>query len=107
MQTKNILELLRIAVRYDCSDRICWNENLEFFIPCHNVFYWNTPDAEPVEDDDLDLLEASLKDGGVGDGPVLYCCRKRQMRPLDRYYSHIDAANHELFEEIECDFYEL
>jgi len=47
-------------------------------------------DAEPVESDDIDLLEACYKElmdadpSGCIYAPYLFVCRKRKMLPLDR-----------------------
>jgi hypothetical protein len=80
--------------QYDFESELCWNydpaksDNLYFFVICNDQFYWATADGERVTDENIDILEQALKDGGDW-GPALFCSRSREMRPQGALYAHI------------------
>lgn len=93
----DINKLLRLIAEYEISDNIWWNTSLEFFVNCNDIFGWAMADAEPIStDEDIVALEQAIKDGG-DDGVLLYCARKRGMRPQGALYKHLDEKNKELF----------
>lgn len=94
------LSLLKLMSKYDHTDTLLWNEELEFFILCNDLFFWGTADGEEVESqDDVDLLaECMLIDDCYG--PDIYAARKRKMRPQKPYYK--GAPRHVVEEFNKC-----
>ena len=80
--------LLALTARHDVSDQLMWTEDLEFAVNCNDAFWWGTADAEDVTPETLPELGHSLEDGGE-DGMLLYCARRRKMRPQGAMYKHI------------------
>jgi len=98
------INLLTLAAEYDIVDSIHWTEKLEFFISCNDIFMWGCADGEEVESQiDVELLQRALVDcdelGVDYMGPILYCARKRKLRPQGAYYSYIDKKLWHLFHE--------
>lgn len=85
MHTDFIAELLSLIARYDAYDDLFWTDGLEFSIRCSDFFHWGCSDSEPIEAEDLPLLRQSLGEDEAN-GALLYCCRKRQMRPQGAAY---------------------
>lgn len=92
-------EFFRITSQYDIYEDVIWSDKGRFGLICNDVFHWACADVEDVGEEDLPLLEQSLKDadGGV-DGAMLYCARKRGMRPQGAMYAYIDKENQPLFD---------
>ena len=90
-----VMQLLTLTAKYDVNEELLWDENLNFAVLCNDFFFWGTADAEEITPETLAELEQSLKDGGIKDGMLLYCARRRNMRPQGAMYKYID--NHELF----------
>lgn len=86
--TDFILRVLKLAADYDFESELGWTPELEFFIHCPDFFHWGSADVEPITEDDLALLERSAKDDDV-DGPLLFCARKRGMRPQGACYENL------------------
>lgn len=114
-KTEFIFEILRLIEEYDLFGDIWWDENINFLADCNDIFYWGTADAEPIRERDLELFRQSLKDLEEIEsyfafvyGPILYCCRKREMRPQNAFYNTIPQEIHQLFDacgdEREADF---
>lgn len=84
-------EFFRITAEQDVFDCVIWSTDSKFEVICNDVFHWGCADAEEVSEADLPLLEQSLKeaDGGF-DGAMLYCARKRGMRPQGAMYAYIE-----------------
>lgn len=103
MLNEEMKELLMLAAGYEINDgTLIWDDELNFAILCNDLFYWATADCEPIKSQgDIDLLVSSMKDVGDDEinGPYLYCCRKRGMRPQTPFYRYIHQCNHELFNE--------
>lgn len=66
--------------------------DVKFSMACSDTFYWGSADCEPIEKEDVAILRACLADLKAADPvfghiwlPLLYCCRKRVMRPMNRY----------------------
>lgn len=95
----DIQRFLRVVAEHEVNDQIWWTEDLEFFVNCSDLFYWACSDVEPVEtDSDIDLLIKACKDAGL-DGPLLYCARKRGVRPQGAYYKHFSPEARPLFDQ--------
>lgn len=94
----NLEKLLKLFAKYDNGLYLFWNEDLEFFVLCNDVFYWGVADLEPIEtEEDIILLEKSFEEGG-DDGAMLYCARKRNCRPQGTMYKHINKDKWHLFD---------
>lgn len=91
-------EFFRITSQHDIYEDIIWSDKGRFAIICNDVFHWACSDAEEVGEDDLQMLDQAMKDGGFCDGPMLYCARKRQMRPQGAMYGYIEKQNWPLFD---------
>ena len=104
----SLLRLLKITAKYDWIDTVRWNEALEFFVLCNDCFAWACSDHESIENDlDIDMFQQACIDG-ESDGALLYCARRRKMRPQGAMYRYIDHKNWPLFDacgpEREIDF---
>lgn len=98
-QEELIKEFLRITSEYEChSGELYWNKDLEFWIVCSDLFAWALADLEKVTPEDFPEFKKALEDAGGDDGPLLYCCRKRGMRPQGAFYNHFDKENWPLFD---------
>ncbi len=93
--------LLKLTAKYDTTSELYWNDTdkgLKFYIICNDFFGWACADGEDIEnEEDLTLLEQSLKDSEYY-GQLLYCARRRKMRPQGAYYSWIDEKEWHLFD---------
>lgn len=82
------------------------DDKLIFFINCNDVFFWAVADVEEIESqEDVDLLRKSIEDcknnctdfesetynkiRGEEVGTILFCCRKRKMRPQGALYEEL------------------
>lgn len=86
------------------------NSKLATYVNCNDFFAWGCSDSEPVASEaDIDLLQQSIDDckgDGTGDNDflnvldaaLLYCARRRQMRPQGAFYKHLQKDNHKLFD---------
>lgn len=96
---------------HDFLDAVCWfprreGENQEgdeipdggYFaaIVCNDVFYWGTADLEYIKEDELDLFDQCLTADPIR-GVLLFCARKRGMRPQGAFYKMLDDKEKELF----------
>lgn len=80
-----IRKLLKISSKHDVCEELYWSENLEFFVICNDFFFWGAADAEGILQEDLELLEQCLIDDDIS-GTLLYCARKRKLRPQGAAY---------------------
>lgn len=109
-----VLGLLAEMDRY--SEPIYWATHdgyapITFFVNCNDFFWWATADAERLMPEDLPMLRQALTDskkccdegkgaeGGEDDdwGFLLFCARKRKMRPQQPAYP-TDARLRALFD---------
>lgn len=90
-----VMCLLALTAKHDVNDELMWTEDLEFAVMCSDAFWWGTADAEDITPETLPELEQALIDGGTMDGMLLYCARRRKMRPQGAMYKHIEQP--ELF----------
>lgn len=92
-----ILDLLTITrdaelVFEDCP--FLWHVadgRASFYMACSDTFAWGCADAEDITPEDIPLLRQTLSDlkaaGGYSEMwlGVLFCARKRGMRPMNRW----------------------
>lgn len=98
MKTENIITLLKTFAKYDCYADLYWNENLEFYVNCNDVFSWATADAEEIIDETLPVLIKAFEECPEN-GATLYCCRVRKIRPQGAIYEYIDKKFWGLFDD--------
>ncbi len=99
MDPELIKMLLRVVATYDLCYELYWDTDLQFCINCNDVFFWGCADAEDVEtEEDIKLLEKCLSETET-DGMILYCARRRKMRPQGAIYKGIEEKNWPLFNE--------
>lgn len=60
-------------------------------INCNDVFFWGSADAEDLSPETLGDLDAAIADchGDEESGALLYCARRRGMRPQGAMYKYI------------------
>ena len=91
--------LMRVMAEADCSLEGVWptisNGDLHILFNCNDFFYWGTADAEEYQAGDEDLLDSCLTDLKAADPDegvfvllLLFCARKRQMRPQYPFFRH-------------------
>lgn len=102
------VDLLKFIAEYELFDEILWNENLEFYILCNDLFIWGTADAEDITEETFPELVKAVDEVNVfydngyvnsGDGLWLYCARMAKMRPQGAAYKYISKKNWHLFDE--------
>lgn len=72
-------------------------EKVKLIVDCNDLFFWGCADAEEFSEQDIpDLLKAL--DESPKHGSVLWCCRKRKMRPQAAYYKLFSAEEALLFD---------
>ncbi len=92
-----MFELLRLFGDGDACDELRWRDDgagLMFKVDCSDTFYWGTADSENVTEADLPELQRAMTDSsccpaGRDLWPVLWCARKRGMRPMDVFYRRV------------------
>ena len=72
------------------------DEEIKLYVNCNDLFYWACADSEDFELADLDDFKQAYKDS-PGNGNLLWCCRKRKMRPQKPFYRYFDESDAELF----------
>lgn len=110
-----ILELLEITRDAELTFEDCpflWHVRdgrAHFSMACSDTFAWGCADAEAIEPGDLPLLRQTLADIRAADKygemwlGVLFCARKRGMRPMNRWLKDmrekegLTDAVHDLF----------
>jgi hypothetical protein len=91
--------ILKLAQNYDFIGELLPNQDLKFAINCSDVFMWGCADAEEIETaEDVDLLQQACRDSN-DHGWILYCVRKRGIRPQGSYYKSIDKNDWQLFND--------
>jgi len=85
--------ILRLFAKYNLNGFLLWNESLDFFVNCNDLFLWGTADAQKVTSADVVLIEATIKecwaidpDCYEFDGLYLWVARQRKMRPQQCEY---------------------
>ena len=90
-----ILEVLQLTAMFpnNLCDELLWRCDGEyapitFFINCNDMFYWGCADCETITKENLHIFKKAVEDlkeckgASKYDGPSLFCCRVRKMRPL-------------------------
>lgn len=96
---RSVSQIFKFISEWDLFGEVSWNQEFEFVVLCNDLFWWGTADVEPLTEESMDLMKKSMEDGGIAYGHLLYCARKRKMRPQGAYYAHIDKELHHLFDE--------
>jgi len=106
------VKLLKLLAEHDLAggDNLWWDEELNFYIMCSDLFSIASADCEPIESmEDVNLLndcilecETAKEYHGVV-GFLLYCARKRKSRPIKLMYEYINEALWPLLDD--CDSY--
>jgi len=107
-----ILEVLQLTAMFpnNLCDELLWRCDGEyapitFFINCNDMFYWGCADCETITKENLHIFKKAVEDlkeckgASKYDGPSLFCCRVRKMRPQGAYYKYIDKEVWNLFDE--------
>lgn len=97
LQLKWQIDLFIYAAEHDIASSLFWSDKLEMFINCNDLFFWGCADLEPITESTFPELKQALDDAGDGDGPYLYCARRRKMRPQGATYTWFDKKNIKLF----------
>ena len=90
-------EVLGFFADHDIREHLFWTQDLKFFILCNDLFHWGCSDLEPLTEETMPELARACKDAG-DDGPLLYCARRRGMRPQAPMYKHFNRENQSLFD---------
>lgn len=98
-----VLSLLALLAKHDLCDSVFWNRDLRFFVYCNDFFFWACADGEEITKENLPELEKAIHDcEAVGSrslfGPLLWCARRRKMRPQDAYYKNLPKPTWQLFD---------
>jgi hypothetical protein len=94
-------EIMRLTHYHDCQEDIYFyptktGDGYIACVNCNDLFYWACGDAESIQIDDVPLFKQSLEDSEFM-GPLLYCARKRKMRPQGAYYESFFPEDVPLF----------
>jgi hypothetical protein len=89
--------VLAFFAENDIREYLFWTQDLHFFILCNDLFCWGCSDLEPLAEESLLDLARACADAG-DDGPLLYCARRRGMRPQIAMYEHFEERNWPLFD---------
>lgn len=92
-----IIKMMLFIQDNDLFEEIDWDGELKFYANCNDFFYWGCADSEPISNEDFKLLESSVNDSKGYHGILLYCARKRKLRPQGAYYKHL-KEDKELFD---------
>lgn len=94
-----IENIMKFIAEKNLQTTIFWDEELKFFVDCSDFFFWATSDCEELTEEDLPLLNKSIEEAGDElTGALLYCARKRKMRPQGAYYSILKKETWHLFD---------
>ena len=115
-------DFLRVVVKHDAHEDIYWSVgedgSIHFSVKCNDFFYFACADMEPVETEidvrlfdrccaelkALDPTRDQVKEEGATYnayfvwGSLLYCSRRRNMRPQKAFYRSIPEELHSRFD---------
>ena len=83
-----LTEDIRLSVR---------DEEVKMWVLCNDLFFWACADGEDFDLSDLDDFNQAFKDS-PDNGQILWCCRKRGMRPQKPYYKYFSKEEALLFD---------
>lgn len=99
------INLLKLVAQHGLQSDINWNEDLNFYVGCNDIFFWGCADAEDIENqEDVDLLQQSIVDCeklntlNTVYATELFCARKRKMRPQGACYPQEETKLWPLFD---------
>jgi len=79
------------------SSEIFWNHDADGVLyaaaNCNDLFFWATSDLEKIALSDIPDIKTAITDS-PDNGLILWCCRKRKMRPQTPYYGHLKGEEH-------------
>jgi hypothetical protein len=90
-----LLEEDRLCISVDESEPDA--PRLVLMVNCNDLFYWACADAEEITLAELPALEQALQESPTH-GDLLWCARKRQMRPQAPYYKGFTKEEVALFD---------
>lgn len=95
-----LVPFMQTVAKHDLFGEVFWHSDFKFVgINCNDVFYWGCADLEAVSSlEDVQLLDECCEKSKY-DGAMLYCAKKRKMRPQGAMYKHIDEGDRSLFNE--------
>jgi len=73
-------------------------EKVRLAVNCNDLFYWACADAEEIAVEEIGDLMNCLK-LSPGYGVMLWCCRKRKMRPQSPWYKRFSEDEKKLFDD--------
>lgn len=102
------------------SEELWWRTGDEYapvtlLVNCNDLFVWGCADCETLTVDDIEALEATYaecleldkgherKDETCDSAHLLWCARKRGIRPQWAYYKHFPERMHALFNAVSPD----
>lgn len=93
--------VLRYFAEHDLDGYLWWDDGLDFFIHCSDVFAWGVSDSEPLLESSFDELVQAVDDCSPheDDGVLLYVARRRGMRPQGAFYKELEESNYPLFDD--------
>lgn len=98
--------LIVVLAENDCHDSLHYwvpeKNKPKYGINCSDWFYWACADAQEITPEDLPDLIKAIEDSTKLHpfefyGPLLWTCRKRNMRPMKEVYRDMPEELHELF----------
>jgi len=93
-----VINVLKLVAEYDLCGMLWWRCDDEyapitFFINCNDLFWWASGDCERITEENLSVLEQTIKDCEAIDNVTgailaceLFCARIRHMRPQGAAY---------------------
>lgn len=108
----NANEILKYIAELDCQldGLIWWDEKLNFYIVCSDIFYTSAADFQPVKDENLEDLKKSVDEcrkliytdnyDSEQYGFLLYCSRARNKKVLSHVIEKFPIAIQHLFNEV-------
>jgi hypothetical protein len=84
-----------LALVWEDRESLMWdNDGTRLLVECSDTFWWATADAQAIDlPGDLESLAAARREFPDDDWPLLWCCRKRGMRPMPRWSRDRDPAD--------------
>lgn len=104
--TNDLTDRILRALQFEHCDNLFWrvgsyenpNDNIiHFYINCNDLFYWACSDLEEITEENIELLEKTLKELDTHHACDLFCCRSRKMRPQKPMYQHFNIEEVKLF----------